>query len=478
MKFTKRMTVNAAFISIALLVSLLTGCGSKSGSLLNNIPEDATTVAVVDLDAILKNAGCRIDNGVITLSPDLEQLTSRMNPKQADMLEAVTKAAPAVNLDEVGVFSIDNYAGIALSLKAPELFEQGVKAGAKETVSAAGQDVYVYDDIAIAIDGNYAWLTVNAVQMENVLNSLAKGNFGSKYPVLSENLADKGNALRIVSQVAENFAADPYNGVAQKFDRLFMVGKLKITDSVLDFEASFTDRDNKPLNFSPYFAETGTDFLRFVDPGSNVVIAIGKPESQEMIQQVIAIFGRQFRDINSLLPMLKAVNGTTSASYRLTSDINLNDSPDWLNAGEYILTTQIEGSESQSLMQMVQLAGGTKLEETPAGAEVVQYELKAMGTPYYIGLFQGTVAAGNRPISDTFSNSFTTDFQGARAGYVLTFAPGSPLSKALDIPYGAYSSLIVKEQTINCKLRFNGSSRNVVATLINLLATKNLVKIQ
>lgn len=470
MKLTHKISAltGNGIATLILLLGLLTGCSRNDKNLVENIPASATTVSIVDFDILLKNAGCEINNGFITLTPDLKKIESLLAPRHAEMFDAIIKAAPAIDLTEVGFFSTGSAEAAVIRLKQPEIFEQGIRAEAESSDSFDGKTFYLFNDIAVAIEDNYAWISEDNVKLSNLLNELDKESFYKKYRVLSSNLTDSSDAVRIVSLIEKNVTAAPVNGVEQKFDRLFLVGQLTVTDNIMSLECRFTDKDNRSLDFSPYFEETGSDFLRFVDPQANIIAAIGKPMRPEIIEMVYGYLNRESGIYSEFIPMLKAIDGTTGFSARITSDINKGN---LLNSGEYVLTTQLKESENSGVIQLLEMSGAKKMAETPVGGEIAQYEIPVNSGNLYAGLFQGTLAIGNRPVDDTFSNPFTTDFQGVRAGLIITFAPGSPLQKAAKIPYGVYCSAMIYSQSENIRLRFNGSSRNVVATIVELIAT-------
>lgn len=457
-----------------VIIALLNSCRSGNGRLLDYVPAGSEELAVVNTDMLLKNAGCKIDKGVITLTPDLEMIKAKMSQQNADRLSYITLAAPAIDLENIVFFRHGSTYIQLVRVKAPEIFEQAIKLGAKDISRTDGVTYYTMDDIVIAVDGDLAWIANKSDAISSAIKDAGKKNFTTAYPALAETLENKEYVIRTVNRISENFSAAPYNGVRQEFSELFGICKLNLTDNIADLKIQFTDAGMKPLEFSPYLETAGSDFLRFVDQRSNIVFAAGNPLTKEeflpMLANIISS-EKSLRTLAPVIPYLESIEGTTSISATAIGDasaLRANAPGAW----DFTATTILSDKDSRSVISLIELSGAKKLADSPSGGEVSQYELPfGDNQTIYAGLFQGTLAASLHPITGDCSNPFTTDFQGARAGFVFTFTPGSNISKLIDFPYGATLTAMLYDNEAELRLRFNGSPRNVLATLINLAAT-------
>ena len=69
------------FLAIAMLL-IVTSCSKTlEGDILSTVPADSKLIFVANVDAIVKNAGCKVVQGKVTLSPELSNLVERMNTK-------------------------------------------------------------------------------------------------------------------------------------------------------------------------------------------------------------------------------------------------------------------------------------------------------------------------------------------------------------------------------------------------------------
>ncbi|MBQ9073945.1 MAG: hypothetical protein IJY30_05780, partial [Muribaculaceae bacterium] len=101
MKNVMRLT---ALFSFALLVF---SCTQQSQvSLLETVPADVKSVAVADLDKLLKEAGCGVSSGKVTFTDDVNTLMAHSGIGETE-IGMITRFAGsgAVAVDEVVMFS-------------------------------------------------------------------------------------------------------------------------------------------------------------------------------------------------------------------------------------------------------------------------------------------------------------------------------------------------------------------------------------
>lgn len=470
MKTLKKLLKISFAASFLVFLTLMTGCNGKEDRLFNHIPADSETVAAINLDMLMKNAGCKTDNGAVTLTPDIELLKAKIPQKSADIISYMVLAAPAINLEQI-IYLADEKVYI-VSLKSPEIFKEAIRLGAASTEEDGDAEFFIFDDVVIAVENSTAWATgKDPDNIKKVMASAAKKGFAETYPELAGELENTENAATFVSRIAGKTEAKEYNGAPQHFDNLYAVGQLSVTDSYMTLTARLTDSRLKPMEFEPYFAETGTEFLRFVEPQSSIVAAIGKPsELRTVIAAITNIANINAGDVRLMLPYLESIEGTTGISLIPIADpaaLKTFEPGTW----DITISSVLHQEDARNILSLLKLSGARELEEGPAGGEETQYFLKYNGYDIYTGLFEGTSVLSTHPVSGTCSNAYTADFQGARAGLVISCAPGSKLAKLMDIPYGIYLSAILGDNDLTCRFKFNGSPRNVLGTLINLIAT-------
>ena len=73
----KLMTKLAGYMLLVIAV-MMSSCKEKNTSLIKYIPADAEVALVADAQALIENAGCSVQNGQVTLSPELQALLDKI----------------------------------------------------------------------------------------------------------------------------------------------------------------------------------------------------------------------------------------------------------------------------------------------------------------------------------------------------------------------------------------------------------------
>jgi len=464
--------LNSAILLPTLIVitAIAAGCRDHKGErLLGQVPAGAD-VSVINVDMLLKNAGCKIDNGIVTLTPDLELLKAKLPQKTADLMSYMTLAAPAIDLNEVISFKSGTSAVLLFRIKAPEILGQIVKVGSDNENETDGVTYYNLDDAVIGIDGNTGWISNEASSIVTAREKAKKENFAGTYPVLADKISSSEYVYSRILPYDGKLDVLSANGTKQNSGNLFVLTNVILTDNIIDADISFVGTDGKALEFSQYIDKTGTDFLRFVEPQSAIVAAVGKPLQKDSFMNLANLaLGNAVPDAEAYIPYLQAIEGTFAVSAIPVADAA---SLRTMRPGTWDITASAVFNESDTggIMSMIRMAGAREITDETAG-EHTQYAFQPYDdTEIYAGVFDNVIAASTHIMSGRCENSFSQEFQDARAGIVMTFAPESNISRMLGIPYGAYCSAMLYDNKISAKFRFNGAPRNVLATFISLYA--------
>ena len=147
------------FLAIAMLL-IVTSCSKTlEGDILSTVPADSKLIFVANVDAIVKNAGCKVVQGKVTLSPELSNLVERMNTKDKIRVKQLIAVANMVNLNRIVIFMDANEKTvITFELTQPELFNSAMIASAKSTDTQDGYTVYTLDSGSVLETyGNQGW---------------------------------------------------------------------------------------------------------------------------------------------------------------------------------------------------------------------------------------------------------------------------------------------------------------------------------
>lgn len=163
----KKLTLLLAALAV-IAASLLSGC-SKSESadardLLASIPNDASVVAVANLQSLLEKAGCKIDGSEVKPSADMTGAVNgikdnTMRSLLSDFINGKGGIEPTVGV----VFTVGYYTYFSGIVSDPSAFKASVE-------KATGAKFSVQDDVDIcantALKDNRFWVNVGSSQID------------------------------------------------------------------------------------------------------------------------------------------------------------------------------------------------------------------------------------------------------------------------------------------------------------------------
>lgn len=95
--------ITSLLVAVSLCMAILSACSKADNSLLDNVPDDATFVAVVNMEKVAKNAGCNITSSGVVLPPQMQSRISATIGTQ--VYESIVKAVPYIDAKHVMVFA-------------------------------------------------------------------------------------------------------------------------------------------------------------------------------------------------------------------------------------------------------------------------------------------------------------------------------------------------------------------------------------
>ena len=443
----------ARFLPFFAGVLLLAGCGeNESGSLADRVPADAVVVKSVDLDALLKSAGCgnpfdtqgqlreNAEKVIsLTVAPDLREALTELlrieNGVAAENMIVFTTAKgyemavmPLLSRDKT-VASLDAVAG-------GSLMSQGEYAW----ISAGGCDVVVED--------HFCWLAPDVEAVKEVKEKSSTRKFASMVGV-DGFLSPDGNQMKIAVNCGRSMLSflggdDRWLGIA-----------FRVTDASVSATGVLMDEDGRQYPFGDDFEEIDTDFLRYTPNDAAVVLAFGK-------------FSGNVRGLSFLLGRFAPVyladaDGTTSLYAVPAGSSRAVASHE---AGAWNVETMVHVPEAVLESGLRQYIDGCEGRASEIGGQWTYTDGDAR---YYFGAFDGClVFSSGREISAGYNNEFNEDFAGKRAAMVVSVPANSVLSSAWGLPYGFTLKIGVERFNWKARIVFNGSDLNAFESLLAL----------
>lgn len=463
-------TAFAVFVTLLTVSGLLTGCGKTERSLIETVPADAKMVMTVNLDKILKNAGCRFNDGNITLSGDLMAIRNTLDNRAGEMADMLMATAPAIDITKIIAFiTSDNDAIVTFAITNHELFNDVIMSTSPNHDELDGMTVYEFKDHVVVNGGSQGWMAEDIEDVTEALEESAKNHFGIYSGII--NFIDKPeNSLSVAINTPTVISGNKNKG--GKNDNNWTCATTALSDNLLGIEIATMDADGRRSEFNPYISVLDTDFLRYIPNNTQAAMAIGQIKDIDGLYRIISpILPRDLREqAASILPYIKAVDGTSAIAVNPAAGAGyLADiSPEtW----DFTVMAHMPQSSIESLSSLISMYASASGIRTTTDGQQSTISLNGININY--GNFDGYFMASTRDISSDNNNSFTQAFSGKLAAAVIDIPYNSETMKAFGLPYGIYLTTSVEDTAIKIKFRFNGAGEPVLSTIASIVA-KNI----
>lgn len=462
-----KSTAIAVFATLLVVSGLLAGCGKTERSLIETVPSNARTVMTINFDKILKNAGCRFNDGNITLSSDLMAIRNTLDNRTAEIADMIVATAPAIDITKIIAFvTSDNDAIVTFAITNRDLFNDVIMSTESEHSEHDGLTVYEFKNHVVVNNGSQGWIAKDIEDVTGALEEAVKKHFGIYSGII--NYIDRPESSLSVAIKTPAIVSDK-NNKTKTDENNWTCATTSLSDNLLGIEIAAMDADGRRAEFTPYISVLDTDFLRYIPNNTQAAMAIGQIKDIDRLYQIISpVLPRDLRkQVASILPYIKAVDGTSAIAVNPVAGAGyLTDiSPEtW----DFTVMAHMPQSSIESLSSLIKMYASASGIKTTTDGQQSTISLNGMDINY--GNFDGYFMASTRDISSENNNSFTQAFSGKLAAAVIDIPYNSETMKAFHLPYGVYFTVSVEDTAIRIKFRFNGSSDPILTTIASITA--------
>ncbi|MDE7443242.1 MAG: hypothetical protein K2M65_03680 [Muribaculaceae bacterium] len=459
-----------------MLILLSTSCGGVSQGLLDSVPASSPMVASIDVDAIFKQAGCRLDGDSVILTPELTKLFYDNRTATLPVpMRLFARLHGAVDMSRVVMFSVDKTGHDNLfvaDITDPAEFEQRILTMAQPADGTEELTLYTVGDWSVAVADTRLWLgpvsSARLIEYITPLLTLKAGENVSRYVGISDFLGGPG-ALKlavqpgVVSPLASNDQTSAWSCVTVKVEN-WVVG--------LDFR--LMESDGKLVSLTSGMQELDTDFLRYVPQSYVFAAAAGFTSDfkwKELLGMVSLVIGPTNSSYMSFIaPVLSKVDGTVAfaAGPAAGAPAVANLGLDTWDLLMMVHMPQADVDNALSMLKSYSALGGL---ETETDDNVMVVTLPD-GSKIYAGNVDGYLAVSNREFEADGTNSMTDVFLSKQAAMSLSVPAGSEIVKAFNLPCGFDLNMQMSDDDMHMRLSLNGSDRRVLQTVLELVAKK------
>lgn len=459
----KQNLLNIKAILAMLIVTLMVSSCSDSGKLLDSVPANVQTVAILDGERLAKNLEIKIEDGKIQLPPAIERSVGRLDPSVS---EIITKASTSIDLEHIVIYAINREAYVTFEIKDAAKFEEAAKEISPNTESVSGYTAYNIKGSTMLVKDNQGWIMgdSNASTAANRVDAAIKA-------AADKSIADNGKFVDaldkdgIISAVvtAEFYKQLGNANAAEQFEGVGLLADIK--DNAFDIDVYTIGAKEKPAN--DMLTKISPAFLDYAGNNTIFAAAVGIKDGQkweQALQEAATMLnGSQAQVINMILPYIKEIDGTLSITLA-ANDINSIKQGNF----EMAIMAETAGGAAQSLVD--------KFDSTITGMGA-QGKKEGNMTVYKISddmtVFTGVVAgraciSNYSPTGKNGASAMKSTFDGKQCAAQLNLPALNSFDGALP-PYPAEMKMTYDDAKCNITFKLVGDNNPILLTIINSL---------
>ncbi|MGM9843733.1 MAG: hypothetical protein ACI30S_05865, partial [Muribaculaceae bacterium] len=410
-----------------------------------------------------KNAGCKVVDGVVTLSPELEKLVEKLDGRQKFKVKQFIAIANMVKTDRI-VFFVDGFGNpiCTFELQNPELFNISLTASSKSTTRQDGYTVYKQKNGGIIVtDGNQGWFAQDVDVVKSAVESAEVSNYttnGAVYDILCDEAT-----ITYCVKMPEAFAKDVNRNPID-----YLCGNVTLTDNLIEAEFQQMNRSGKKYSMSRIMERIDPEIAKYIPDNAQGLVAIGNIKELKAWVDLLRDFGAVDPTELQVLQFIGGIMGTVAISVTPTTDSSclFNDPlSSWDITGAVQLSEE-SVSRISSLIDLASLAYGVNvITDDETGQQCIEY---GTGKVFY-NQYDTTIVASNVPLNVPTSGVYAEKFAECYAIVSADVPYDSQLVRAMKIPYGFTVKAYLYDDKLSLEARINGSKSSVLKSLVEII---------
>lgn len=355
----KFMTKIAGYMLLMIAVIMSSCSDENSSSLIKYIPADAEVVAVADAQALIENAGCLVQDGHVTLSPELQTLLDKTSDN--DVRETILQFLNGgVDFSGVAVYmpSLERESAVAIVKIADVIALKSLIEKNGFTSKGMYQDFEWYNDANIDIlinEGLCLLFDNHAFSCAQVVNIDAKNSLESvdwKAQMISKPY-DVNVLVSLPQTYWAQLGLSSFPGIAYSYG-------LKFEQQRLTTSCDFRFADGTKSPFENYVGEIDSEFVKYMIPTDIFAGAFAiNPDmdwneySKEMNKLMAGSRELTFA-MATALPYLKMLGGTIAFAGGPTAGAESYENPTLANWSFFAMVQMKNESDISTLLLQLQ----------------------------------------------------------------------------------------------------------------------------
>ena len=468
----KLMTKFAGYMLLVIAV-MMSSCEEKNTSLIKYIPADAEVALVADAQALIENAGCSVQNGQVTLSPELQALLDKI-PDNNERETVYQLLNSGIDLSDVAIYvpSLKRDAAVAILKVADVIALKSLIEKNQFTSNGTYQSFEWYScaNIDLLVDGKLCFVFDNhTFSCAQVVNIDAKNSLESvdwKAQMLS-----KPNDVNVLVSLPQTYWAQI--GLSSFPGIVYSYG-LKFEQQRLTTSCDFCLADGSKPAFENYVGEIDSEFVKYMIPTDIFAgaIAINPDMDWNEYSKEINKLAAGNRELTiamaTALPYLKMLGGTIAFAGGPTAGTESYEDP---SLGNWSFFTMVQmKNESDISTIILQLQSFATMSGMPISTTDNGFIL-SIPSQGVINVTQKDdyLIISNREMNKTNSGIMSADwFSGAFSALGLKLERSNPLMVASDLPFGVDANL----KNLEAEINLVGTDKQFIEAIISYAISK------
>ncbi|MDE6266062.1 MAG: hypothetical protein K2M07_01760 [Muribaculaceae bacterium] len=447
------------------LLALFTSCNRNGGekSVYDYIPAESDGVARVNVDAILKNSGCRIRDGKVTLSPSMELLLGAATPGQQEFFTAIVDLYPILDMENVVITAYGDRPVGVTTVRNPELMERYLDENGVLT-EVSGREIYATSTLAIAEDDGIAVIAESPELIAGIMQEADENPLSADQELtgfLKESEMTVSAYYR--SKTTPN-RHDRQESMAEGYNSMRLT--IDLHERFLDAELTMFDTEGYPVDITRFIPPADPDVISSIPAGAQGVAVMGEsPDINGLMRYLHPALSSIIRKYNEWMFVTDFISGSfmISATPAATGTyLRKMTPPAWNITGTMTLT---DGNLSSILSMLSMFGGGSKSRNADEEEGQMRYNLTPDISLYLLQTPPLLTVSTDYIRTPEMESGYADLFYGASFGVAINIPYNSETMRAFNLPYGPSVAIIGRDTSITMRLSLNGSKTALLEAL-------------
>lgn len=456
-----------SFLAIIIL-SLFTSCSDNGGekSVFECIPSESQAVARVNIDEILKNAGCQFRNGNLKVSPSMEYLLESSSPEQRELIGRYLTLYSMLDLKNVYLAKWkDNLLGVT-AITDLDKMEEYLEKNAKES-TVGKHTLYTTEDFSVMVTGNLAMIAESPEILASALDIADQSPLAGDQQMVDFLSQPDHTVLAFVRQSDEPRSK---KSRGETLSLATVLVEANLHQQYIDAELTLLDPEGLPVDISEFIAPIDPQVLASVPAEAIGVLAVGENLGAGDLFSQLGI------EITDILPidsqwlfLTDFINGPLMLSATpASSGANLRSlaPPEWNITASMISD---DATISTIMMALKMMMPVTSAKNALEDSEQLRFKISPELSLFVSQQSQLLTFSTDYIRAQEQPADCAAIFDGASFGVVVNVPYNSETMRAFNLPYGPNFTLTGSETAINMRFSLNGSSSSILESLAQTL---------